>query len=109
MADDVELFIFTPAQLASQKSEFFEEVYFRRRTCNGNLQFGFKHGGRVIVPVFLEFTGRHIQKCEPTPTRWPGTIELKYMFVVSCHCSSLSRKKRDYARVTTRIFPPPFL
>ena len=32
MADDVELFIFAPAQLASQKSEFFEEVYFRRRT-----------------------------------------------------------------------------
>ena len=56
MADDVELFIFSPAQLASQKSEFFEEVYFRRRVCNGGLQFGFKHGGRVIVPVFLEFT-----------------------------------------------------
>ena len=34
MADDVELFIFAPAQLASQKSESFEEVYFRRRTCN---------------------------------------------------------------------------
>ena len=32
MADDVELFIFAPAQLASQKSEFFEEVYFRRHT-----------------------------------------------------------------------------
>ena len=32
MADDVELFIFAPAQLASQKSEFFEEVNFRRRT-----------------------------------------------------------------------------
>ena len=56
MADDVKLFIFAPAQLASQKSEFFEEVYFRRRVCNGGLQFGFKHGGRVIVPVFLEFT-----------------------------------------------------
>ena len=50
MADDVELFIFAPAQLASQKSEFFEEVYFRRRVCNGGVQFGFKHGGRVIVP-----------------------------------------------------------
>ena len=35
MADDVELFIFAPAQLASQKSEFFEEVYFRRRTYMG--------------------------------------------------------------------------
>ena len=57
MADDVELFIFGPAQLASQKSEFFEEVYFRHRTCNGGLQFGFKHGGRVIDPVFFEFTG----------------------------------------------------
>ena len=32
MADDVKLFIFAPAQLASQKSEFFEEVYFRRCT-----------------------------------------------------------------------------
>ena len=50
MADDVELFIFAPAQLASQKSEFFEEMYFRRHTCNG----GFN--GRVIGPVFLEFT-----------------------------------------------------
>ena len=63
MADDVELFIFSPAQLASQKSEFFEEVYFRRRVCNGGLQFGFKHGGRVIVPVFLEFTGRNQRFC----------------------------------------------
>ena len=56
MADDVELFNFSPAKLASQKSEFFEEVYFRCRTHNGGLQFGFKHGGRVIVPVSLEFT-----------------------------------------------------
>jgi hypothetical protein len=24
---------------------------------NGGLQFGFKDGGRVIVPVLLEFTG----------------------------------------------------
>jgi hypothetical protein len=32
-------------------------VYFRRRTSNGGLQFGFKDGGQVIVPVLLEFTG----------------------------------------------------
>ena len=25
--------------------------------CDGGLQFGFKDGGQVIVPVFLEFTG----------------------------------------------------
>ena len=56
MADDVEIFIFSPVQLASQKSEFFEELYFRRRVCNGGLQFGFKHGGRVIVTGLLEFT-----------------------------------------------------
>jgi hypothetical protein len=31
-------------------------VYFGRRTSNGGLQFGFKDGGRVIVPVLLEFT-----------------------------------------------------
>jgi hypothetical protein len=31
-------------------------VYFRRRTSNGGLQFSFKDGGRVIVPVLLEFT-----------------------------------------------------
>jgi hypothetical protein len=41
--------------LERQKSEFFEEVYFRRR-----LQFGFKDGGRVIVPVLLEFTAQYI-------------------------------------------------
>jgi hypothetical protein len=36
-------------------------VYFRRRTSNGGLQFGFKDGGRVIVPVLLEFTGHTTQ------------------------------------------------
>ena len=69
MAVDVELFIFAPAQLASQKSEFFEEVYFRCRVCNGGVQFGFKHGGRVIVPVFLEFAVF-------TP-RWPPSWQKK--------------------------------
>ena len=54
MADDVELFIFASAQLASQKSEFFEEGIF---VAVREWGFGFKHGGRVIVPVFLELTG----------------------------------------------------
>ena len=36
-----------------KKSEVFEVLYFRRRTCNGGVQFGFKDGGRVIVPVFI--------------------------------------------------------
>jgi hypothetical protein len=60
IVDAFKLLIYVLAKLERQKSEFFEEVYFRRRTSNGGLQFGFKDGGRVIVPVLLEFTGLNI-------------------------------------------------
>ena len=65
MADDVELFIFAPAQLASQNPSFSKRCIFCRRTCNSGLQFGFKHGGRINVPVFFEFNGCILCKSRP--------------------------------------------
>ena len=32
-------------------------VYFSLHTLSGGLQFGFKHGGEVFLPVYIEFTG----------------------------------------------------
>ena len=56
MAHDVELFIFAPAQLASQKSEFFEEVYFRRRTYMAAFNLASNMASELSFQVFLEFT-----------------------------------------------------
>ena len=39
--------------LKNEKTSGGNGVYFRGLTCNGGLQFGFKDGGRVIVPGLL--------------------------------------------------------
>ena len=62
MADDVEHFIFAPAQLASQKSEFFEEVYFRRRACMAAFNLASNMASELLFQAFLEFTDKDIRE-----------------------------------------------
>ena len=66
MADDVELFIFAPAQLASQKSEFFEEVYFRRRSYMGAFNLASNMAAELSFQSFQSSLGKtqHFERKE---------------------------------------------